>query len=189
MDAIRWGIIGPGNIAHKFATGLKAVDDATLTAVASRDRGRAQAFADEYGVTTLDQLNDDPEILAAFDADDPTPGNGIADIYGCQESWTCDDITTSIIAFSGWENIEQVIAGYDAMMAEAVIKADAVEEDEELEGELAEGEVAEGAEGEEGEAKEGEAKEGDDKKGDDKKGDDKKDQSKPEGDGKEPKKD
>jgi glycine betaine/proline transport system substrate-binding protein len=86
-----------------------------------------KAFADEYGVTTLDQINDDPEILAAFDAADPTPGNGVADIYGCQESWTCDDITTSIIAFSEWENIEQVIAGYDAMMAEAVIKADAGE--------------------------------------------------------------
>ena len=25
---IRWGILGPGGIAHKFATGLKAVPDA-----------------------------------------------------------------------------------------------------------------------------------------------------------------
>jgi glycine betaine/proline transport system substrate-binding protein len=86
-----------------------------------------KSFAEEYGVTTMDQLNDDPEILAAFDATDPTPGNGIADVYGCQESWTCDDIFSSMIAFSEWENIEQVIAGYDAMMAEAVTKADAGE--------------------------------------------------------------
>ena len=55
-------------------------------------------------------VDDDPDILAAFDAADPTPGNGIADIYGCQESWTCDDIITSQIAFSEWENIEQVIS-------------------------------------------------------------------------------
>ena len=80
-------------------------------------------FADEYGVYTLDQLNSNAEALAAFDADDPVPGNGIADIYGCQESWTCDNIITSQIAFSGWDNIQQVIAGYDAMVAEAITKA------------------------------------------------------------------
>ncbi|MEM7339814.1 MAG: glycine betaine/L-proline ABC transporter substrate-binding protein ProX [Actinomycetota bacterium] len=86
-----------------------------------------KSFADEYGITTLDQLNSDPEILAAFDASDPVPGNGVADIYGCQESWTCDNIILAQIEFSGWENIAQTIAGYDAMMAEAVAKADAGE--------------------------------------------------------------
>ena len=55
------------------------------------------------------------------------PGNGIADIYGCPESWTCDDIIQSQIAHSGWENIDQVLAGYDAMFAEATAKADAGE--------------------------------------------------------------
>ena len=84
-------------------------------------------FADEYGITHLDQINDDPEILAAFDAADPVPGNGIADIYGCQESWTCDNIILSQIAMSGWENIQETIAGYDAMIAEAVAKADSGE--------------------------------------------------------------
>lgn len=86
-----------------------------------------KSFADEYGITHLDQINDDPEILAAFDAADPVPGNGIADIYGCQESWTCDNIILSQIAFSGWENIQETIAGYDAMIAEAVAKADSGE--------------------------------------------------------------
>ncbi len=81
-------------------------------------------FADEYGVYTLDELDRNPEALAAYDAADPVPGNGKADIYGCQESWTCDNIITSQIAFSEWENIEQVIAGYDAMFAEATTKAD-----------------------------------------------------------------
>jgi glycine betaine/proline transport system substrate-binding protein len=51
----------------------------------------------------------------------------MADIYGCQESYTCDDIIQSQIAFSGWENIQQVIAGYDAMFAEAVTKVNAGE--------------------------------------------------------------
>lgn len=84
-------------------------------------------FAEEYDITSLDDLNDNPEALAAYDAQDPVSDNGIADIYGCQESFTCDDIIQSQIAFSGWDNIQQVIAGYDAMFAEAVTKADAGE--------------------------------------------------------------
>lgn len=86
-----------------------------------------KAFADEYSVTHLDQINDDPEILAAFDAGDPVPGNGIADIYGCPESYTCDNVIANQIAFSGWENIRQVIADYDSMVGEAVSKAQAGE--------------------------------------------------------------
>jgi len=82
-----------------------------------------KTFADEYGLKTLDDLNNNPDALAAFDAADPVPGNGIADIYGCQESYTCDNIITNQIAFSGWENIQQTIAGYDAMVAEAIDKA------------------------------------------------------------------
>ena len=87
----------------------------------------SKAFAEEYGITSLDDLNNNPEAIAAYDAQDPVPGNGIADIYGCSESWTCDDIIESQIAFSGWENIQQTIAGYDAMFAEAAQKADAGE--------------------------------------------------------------
>ena len=86
-----------------------------------------KSFADEYGITSLDDLNNNPDAIAAYDAQDPVPGNGIADIYGCQESYTCDDIIQAQIAFSGWENIQQTIAGYDAMFAEAAVKADAGE--------------------------------------------------------------
>jgi len=46
---IRWGILGPGAIAQKFATGLKALDDAELVAVGSRSADRAKAFAEKYG--------------------------------------------------------------------------------------------------------------------------------------------
>ena len=84
-------------------------------------------FAEEYAIASLDDFNSNADAIAAYDAQDPDPNNGIADIYGCQESWTCDDIITSQIAFSGWENIQQTIAGYDAMFAEAATKADAGE--------------------------------------------------------------
>ena len=83
-----------------------------------------KAFADEHGVYTMDELNRNPDALAAFDAEDADPGNGVADIFGCPEDWTCDDIIESQIAFSGWDNIQQVKAGYDAMFAQAVDNAD-----------------------------------------------------------------
>ena len=82
-----------------------------------------KSFADEYGVYTMDELNRNAEALAAFDATDPVPGNGIADIFGCPESWTCDNIILNQIAFSGWDNIQETIAGYDAMFAQAVDNA------------------------------------------------------------------
>ena len=47
---IRWGIVGPGKIARKFASDLLLVDDAEVTAVASRSLERAQEFAEEYNV-------------------------------------------------------------------------------------------------------------------------------------------
>ena len=40
QEKIRWGILGPGTISQKFATGLKAIPDAEITAVGSRDLHR-----------------------------------------------------------------------------------------------------------------------------------------------------
>ncbi|PCJ94119.1 MAG: oxidoreductase [Flavobacteriaceae bacterium] len=51
-DKIRWGIIGLGGIARKFADDLKLVDDGELVAVASRSVEKAEAFAQEYDVAT-----------------------------------------------------------------------------------------------------------------------------------------
>jgi len=45
---IKWGIIGCGNIANKFASDLALVDTAVLAAVASRDLGKAEAFGEEH---------------------------------------------------------------------------------------------------------------------------------------------
>ena len=79
-----------------------------------------KSFADEYGVYTMDELNSNTDALAAFDATDSAPGNGVADIFGCSENWACDNIIENMIAFSGWDNIAQTTAGYDAMFAQAV---------------------------------------------------------------------
>lgn len=50
MRRIRWGIIGTGNIAHKFATGLAACEDAELVAVGSRKQKTADAFGDDFTI-------------------------------------------------------------------------------------------------------------------------------------------
>lgn len=45
----RWGILGTGSIAKKFAEGLKSVKTAELAAVGSRQQATADKFADEFG--------------------------------------------------------------------------------------------------------------------------------------------
>ena len=46
----RWGILGAGNIARKFAQDLLTLPDAQLYAVASTDQHRADEFAQEFNI-------------------------------------------------------------------------------------------------------------------------------------------
>ena len=48
-DPVRWGIIGPGSIAHNFAQGITESPHATLQAVASRDAEKAATFGARFG--------------------------------------------------------------------------------------------------------------------------------------------
>jgi predicted dehydrogenase len=70
VEKIRWGILGPGNIAHQFARGLKVIPDAELVAVGSRSKERADKFADEFSVPgrhgSYDQLANDPDVDAIY---------------------------------------------------------------------------------------------------------------------------
>jgi predicted dehydrogenase len=45
---IKWGIIGLGNIANKFATDLATIENAELVAIASRSQENADDFAKKY---------------------------------------------------------------------------------------------------------------------------------------------
>ena len=60
----KWGIIGPGRIAQKFAAALALVPDATLHAVASKDIDRARQFATTYNAPVF---YDNYEALANND--------------------------------------------------------------------------------------------------------------------------
>jgi predicted dehydrogenase len=48
MTSFKWGIIGLGKIAHKFASSLPYVPGAVVHAVASRSLDKAQLFAQQY---------------------------------------------------------------------------------------------------------------------------------------------
>ncbi len=66
QETYRWGILAPGKIAHKFATGLKLVPGAQLQAIGSRNLGRAQEFAAQYHAQksygSYEELAADPEV-------------------------------------------------------------------------------------------------------------------------------
>jgi predicted dehydrogenase len=47
---IRWGILGTGNIAKLFATGLGSAPGAVLAAVGSRTQEKADEFGDRFGI-------------------------------------------------------------------------------------------------------------------------------------------
>jgi predicted dehydrogenase len=44
----RWGLIGPGAIAHRFAEAVQALPGTRLVAVAGRDEARSRAFAERW---------------------------------------------------------------------------------------------------------------------------------------------
>ncbi|SAM04604.1 hypothetical protein [Absidia glauca] len=48
--ALRWGILGTGNIANTFATALKVAKKGSLVAVGSRSKSSAEAFGQTYGL-------------------------------------------------------------------------------------------------------------------------------------------
>jgi predicted dehydrogenase len=65
-DTIRWGILGPGNIANAFATGLRSAPGARLVAVGSRTKEHGDAFADKFDIPRrhvgYEALAADPEV-------------------------------------------------------------------------------------------------------------------------------
>lgn len=72
MKPLRWAVVGPGRIAHRFAQALVAQPDARLVAVQARDAERGRAFAAAW--TAPDQpmprvFTDLGELLALPDVD------------------------------------------------------------------------------------------------------------------------
>jgi predicted dehydrogenase/aryl-alcohol dehydrogenase-like predicted oxidoreductase len=69
-DSLNWGIIGCGNIAKKFASGVAASKTGRLLACASRSKEKAEGFAAEYGAEraygSYEELLADGEVGAVY---------------------------------------------------------------------------------------------------------------------------
>ena len=69
-DAVRWGFLSTANINDKLLPGAEASPDVELVAVASRDLGRAEAYARERGIEraygSYEDLLADPEIEVVY---------------------------------------------------------------------------------------------------------------------------
>ena len=76
MKTIRWGILGAGRIARKFASDLRFVEDAELIAVGSRSKESAEEFSKEFPVKyahdSYEALAQNPEVDVIYVA---TPHN------------------------------------------------------------------------------------------------------------------
>src|SRR5262245_24815954 len=69
--AMGWGLVSPGKHADiLLAPAISMAKDTRLVAVCSRDRERAEAFADKHGAqvayTSLEALVDDPRVDAVL---------------------------------------------------------------------------------------------------------------------------
>jgi len=77
-----------------------------------------RATAEAHDIDNLGDLAD-PAIAALFDAD----GNGLADLVGCDEGWTCASIIEAQIeAFGLSDRVEQVQGAYSPLMKEVVAR-------------------------------------------------------------------
>jgi len=70
MNKIKWGILGCGNIAKRFAGAFDAVDQGVLVAGASRSLEKAQEFCNTHNIPTAygsyEELLANPEIDAIY---------------------------------------------------------------------------------------------------------------------------
>jgi len=70
MKHLRWGILGTGMIAARFAKGLKTTDQATALAIGSRSPEKARKFAQDHDISraygSYDDLLADEEVEAVY---------------------------------------------------------------------------------------------------------------------------
>ncbi len=82
---IRWGILGAGNIAHRFADSLKSEKYSRLVAISGRSPERLEAFRAEYGVAS-DRVYTSYEDLLA---DKGVDAIYLALPHGLHAEWAC----------------------------------------------------------------------------------------------------
>ncbi len=84
-ESIRWGILGPGRIAEKFAAAISFSEGSEVYAVASREKERAKEFAGRFGAQVVYDnyaaLAQDPDVDVIYVA---TPH-----AFHCEQALLC----------------------------------------------------------------------------------------------------
>lgn len=70
MKKVKWGILGAGNIAHRFAKSLENLENAELYAIAVRNYDKGILFQNEFNCsiiyTDYEEFLNDPEINCVY---------------------------------------------------------------------------------------------------------------------------
>ena len=69
MNKVKWGIIGPGKIAHRFADGLKETSLGKLVSIASKTQDRRSLFGDKYNIDHSLRFETYDEIIQSSEVD------------------------------------------------------------------------------------------------------------------------
>ncbi len=79
-----------------------------------------KATADEYNITSIDQLKD-PELAKLFDAD----GDGKADLAGCNPGWGCEKVIEhQLDAYGLRDTVTHNQGSYSAIIADTIARHD-----------------------------------------------------------------
>ncbi len=60
---VKWGIVGLGNMAHKFAQSINEVDNAQLSGIASLNKNRLSAFKNNFNISEEDSFSNYIELI------------------------------------------------------------------------------------------------------------------------------
>lgn len=99
---------------EKVSDRLALVGDGTIIAGGTNGFMIDKKTAEEYDITSIDQLQD-PEIAKLFDTD----GDGKANLINCDPGWSCGDVVDfQLEEFGLSDTVESVRAKYEPLMAE-----------------------------------------------------------------------
>jgi glycine betaine/proline transport system substrate-binding protein len=105
--------------------GVGTVADAVTIVGVMVEAGALQGYlvdaasSEENGVTSLEQIAEDPDLRALYDRD----GDGAADLIGCNEGWGCAVAINELLEREGWqEAIEHVQGEYSTLMVDTIAR-------------------------------------------------------------------
>lgn len=83
-----------------------------------------RATAEEYDITSFEQIAEDPEINALFDFD----GDGRADLVGCDAGWGCFEAIEDHLDSTGYgDTVQHLSAQYSVLMTDLIARYEAGE--------------------------------------------------------------